>query len=118
MFIYFFPWEPTVPSFLGVITHILGVQNIHFSWFWGPRDVYTQKTPTKKNGPNAVFVPGADKTQVVELRCGNRLGFPWFSVVHLWTWMGEKSIIFGMNPVEYMGVSKNRGGPPKSSICS
>ncbi len=26
------------PSFLGVI-HILGVQNIHFSWFWGPRVV-------------------------------------------------------------------------------
>ena len=22
---------------LGVITHILGVQNLHFSWFWGPR---------------------------------------------------------------------------------
>ena len=25
------------PSFLGVITHILGVENLHFSWFWGPR---------------------------------------------------------------------------------
>ncbi len=25
------------PSFLGVRTHILGVQNLHFSWFWGPR---------------------------------------------------------------------------------
>ena len=25
------------PSFLGVITHILGVLNLHFSWFWGPR---------------------------------------------------------------------------------
>ena len=27
------------PSFLGVITHILGVSNLHFSWFWGPRVV-------------------------------------------------------------------------------
>ena len=27
------------PSFLGVITHILGVYNHHFSWFWGPRVV-------------------------------------------------------------------------------
>ncbi len=30
------------PSFLGVmtvITHILGVENLHFSWFWGPRVV-------------------------------------------------------------------------------
>ena len=27
------------PSFLGVITHILGVWNLHFSWFWGPRDL-------------------------------------------------------------------------------
>ena len=26
------------PSFWGVITNILGVQNLHFSWFWGPRD--------------------------------------------------------------------------------
>ena len=26
------------PSFLGIITHILGVQNLHFSWFWGPRE--------------------------------------------------------------------------------
>ena len=26
------------PSFLGVITHILGVQNLHFSLFWGPRE--------------------------------------------------------------------------------
>jgi len=25
------------PSFLGVITHMLGVQNLHFSWFWGPK---------------------------------------------------------------------------------
>ncbi len=25
------------PSFIGVITHILGVENLHFSWFWGPR---------------------------------------------------------------------------------
>ena len=25
------------PSFLGVITHILGVKNVHFSWLWGPR---------------------------------------------------------------------------------
>ena len=25
------------PSFFGVITHRLGVQNLHFSWFWGPR---------------------------------------------------------------------------------
>ena len=28
------------PSFLGVITiitHILGVENLHFSWFGGPR---------------------------------------------------------------------------------
>ena len=25
------------PSFLGVITHILGVKNLHFSWFWGPK---------------------------------------------------------------------------------
>ena len=25
------------PSFLGVITHILGVENLHFLWFWGPR---------------------------------------------------------------------------------
>ena len=32
------PWEPTFPSFLGGITHILGVENLHFSWFWGPRD--------------------------------------------------------------------------------
>ena len=32
------PWEPTVPSFLGVITHRLGVQNLHFfMFFWGPR---------------------------------------------------------------------------------
>ena len=31
------PWEPTFPSFLGVITHISGVFNLHFSWFWGPR---------------------------------------------------------------------------------
>ncbi len=23
------------PSFLGVIYHMLGVQNLHFSWFWG-----------------------------------------------------------------------------------
>ena len=30
--------EPTVPSFLGVITHILGVENLTFSMgFWGPR---------------------------------------------------------------------------------
>ena len=25
------------PSFIGVITHILGVQNLHVSWFWGPK---------------------------------------------------------------------------------
>ena len=25
------------PSFLGVITYILGVQNLHFSWFWGSK---------------------------------------------------------------------------------
>ena len=25
------------PSFLGVVTHILGVENLHFSWFGGPR---------------------------------------------------------------------------------
>ena len=23
-----------------VITHILGVSNLHFSWVWGPRDYY------------------------------------------------------------------------------
>ncbi len=27
------------PSCLGVITHISGVQNLHVSWFWGPRVV-------------------------------------------------------------------------------
>ena len=27
------------PSFLGVITHILGVLNLRFSWFWGPNGV-------------------------------------------------------------------------------
>ena len=25
------------PSFLGVLTHMLGVQNHHFSWFCGPK---------------------------------------------------------------------------------
>ena len=30
------------PSFLGVITHILGVQNLHFSWLWGPKAVTNQ----------------------------------------------------------------------------
>ena len=33
--IYYIPWEPTFPSFLAVITHILCVQNLHFSWFLG-----------------------------------------------------------------------------------
>ena len=31
-----YPGNPQ-PSFLGIITHILGVENLHFSWFWGPR---------------------------------------------------------------------------------
>ena len=31
------PWEPTFPSFLGVITHISRDENLHFSWFWGLR---------------------------------------------------------------------------------
>ena len=31
------------PSFLGVITHILGVENLHFSCFWGPRACDIQK---------------------------------------------------------------------------
>ena len=30
------------PSFLGVITHILGVQNLHFSWFWGLSAINTR----------------------------------------------------------------------------
>ena len=30
------------PSFLGVITHIWGVLNLHFSWFWGPRLVVSK----------------------------------------------------------------------------
>ena len=43
------PWEPTFPSFLGVMApHILGVENLHFSMgFWGPR-VDTQKLPYLK----------------------------------------------------------------------
>ena len=31
------------PSFLGVISRILGVSNLHFSWFWGPRVVRKTK---------------------------------------------------------------------------
>ena len=34
------------PSFLGVITPILGVWNRHFSWFWGPR-VLNMSSPKK-----------------------------------------------------------------------
>ena len=32
--------DPTFPSFLGVMSHMLGVYNLYFSWFWGgPRAV-------------------------------------------------------------------------------
>ena len=32
------PWEPTLPSFLEVITHVLrGPKNLHFSRFGGPK---------------------------------------------------------------------------------
>ena len=34
------------PSFLGVINHILGLQNLHFSWFWGPRVLTNWDTPS------------------------------------------------------------------------
>ena len=30
------PREPTFPSFLGVITHILGCETFMFHGFWGP----------------------------------------------------------------------------------
>ncbi len=34
------PWESQgIPAFLRVISHMLRVQNLHFSWFWGPRVV-------------------------------------------------------------------------------
>ena len=39
------PGEP-ITFIFGVITHILGVQNLHFSWFWGSRA--TIGFPTKK----------------------------------------------------------------------
>ena len=38
------------PSFLGVITHILGVENLHFSWFWGPRVLAKWDNPPSMDG--------------------------------------------------------------------
>ena len=42
--------------FRGYVTHILGVENLHFSWFWGPR-VYT----TTQSGDPTVPKSGSPK---------------------------------------------------------
>ena len=32
------PWEQTHPLFLGLITHIVGIKTLHFSWAFGVQD--------------------------------------------------------------------------------
>ena len=49
MFAGYIPWEPTFPSFLGVITHILGVQGLHFSYMGVSRN---RGKTTKMDGEN------------------------------------------------------------------
>ena len=41
------------PSFLGVITHILGVQNLHFSRFWGRWWPISSVTPVRTSSPRS-----------------------------------------------------------------
>ena len=43
------------PSFLGVTTHILRVENLHFSWFWGPR--VSGKKPANWGMDYATYLP-------------------------------------------------------------
>ena len=53
------PWEPTTFISRGV-THILGVQNLHFSWFWGPRVDVTINKPTIQPPKNPFVCPRED----------------------------------------------------------
>ena len=65
------------PSFLRVITHILGVENLHFSWFWGPRVIPSaivlgQLKGTLSIEPQKIFekdfVSKRDSTKRVQIR--------------------------------------------------
>lgn len=109
--------EPTFLSFLGVMSHMLGVYNLYFSWFWGgPRAVSVfhnwhsiNKTPrdlckslwfdASMLGPQVLLALGSKlfSWSAGEVRFMDEYGMEWYFVLLIKGCSSEKKDKTGAN---------------------